>query len=443
MKRKIDQELRKWKDSSTRIPLIVRGARQVGKSYSIESFGKKEFDKLIVVNFELNPKFSNCFQSLDPKNIVRALELYLATEIQAGNTLLFLDEIQLCPKALQSLRYFKEQMPELHVVAAGSLLEFTLEDEKFSFPVGRVEFLTMRPLSFFEYLIALGQSRLVDLLKKTSLQNPVEPHLHDHLLQLTREFFLIGGMPQVVETYSRTGTFLKCLYQQKDLLDLYKLDFGKYAKKTQHHYLRRLFDVAPQFVGKHFKFSKIDLESPNPARDYKIALKKLDQANIISIVFATKATSLPLRSEILQKKFKILFLDIGLLQCALEVEPEEFFTATLSQGNRGQLAEQFVGQELLASFDCHLDRDLFFWERSKPESSSEVDFVVNMKGQIIPIEVKAGSIGRLKSIKQFLELKKLQIGVRISESELSFENNILSVPFYMIEELPRLLKDHS
>lgn len=439
MRRHVDKELKKWKQHVDRLPLVIRGARQIGKSFSVEAFGRRDFDNIVVADFEKNPEICQCFTEKDPTIICKKISYRLGVNIVPHQTLLFLDEIQLCPEAITSLRYFKESMPELHVIAAGSLLEFILDDEEFSFPVGRMEFLNMMPLSFVEYLEAVGQGQLIELIETASLENPLDTFLHELLQNHVRDYFLVGGMPAVVNLYCKTNSYLEVLRRQKALLNVYQLDFAKYADKIQHHYLKRLFERAPEMVAKHFKFSKVDPEAPNPARDYKIALGKLQQANLLHLVHATAANGLPLRAEKEEKKFKILFLDVGLLQCALGVDAKSFQQNSLMAINRGCLAEQYVGQELLAYRDFYLDRQLYFWENQEKTSSAEIDLVMNLSGNIVPIEVKAGAGGHLKSLKQFLERKKVPLGVRIYDGNLTYADKILSIPFYLISQIERLI----
>jgi uncharacterized protein len=227
------------------------------------------------------------------------------------------------------------------------------------------------------------------------------------------------------------------LHEQKALLDIYRLDLAKYGKKKEFAHLQKLFERSPELVAKHFRYSKIDPEATNPSRDYKHALRKLNQACLIYPVHATGANGIPLKAEENEKKFKLLFLDIGLLQCALEIDPMVFAGSSLHQVNAGTLAEQFVGQELLSYTDCYLDPHLFFWETEKG-GSAQVDYVTNYYGKVVPIEVKAGKSGHFASLDQFMKKKSVPIGLHISIKPLSFKNQILSVPFYLIKELPRL-----
>lgn len=446
MKRDVEKELLLWKEKKERTPLIIRGARQVGKSYTVENFGKLHFESLIVVNFEEKPEAKACFETLDVQKIIKNLEYLYGQQVIPGATLLFFDEIQHCPQALKSLRYFKEKLPTLHVIAAGSLLEFVLEDEgePISFPVGRVRFLNMKPLSFTEFLRAIGQGQWMEALEEVSLQKPLSELFHNHLNQFVREYFLIGGMPEAIKSYISSNSYLEASREQRALLDVYRLDLAKYGKKNQFAHLQRLFDKAPHFVAKHFRYSKIDPESANPSRDYKEALRKLHQASIILPVHATAANGLPLKAEENEKKFKLLFLDIGLLQSALGLDPQLFTSSSIHLVNAGVLAEQFVGQELSAYADCYLEPHLFFWESEKEGGSAEVDYVTQYFGKIVPIEVKAGKEGRLRSLLFFLEKKKsATIGLRISIEQLGFKNNILSIPFYLMSQIPRLISSFS
>lgn len=440
MKRHAKQALLEWKEQEERTPLIIRGARQVGKSYLVEEFGRQHFDHILTVNFEELPEACSCFEVLNVQTIIKKLNFLFKEPLLPGKTLLFLDEIQICPNAIRSLRYFHEKLPGLHVIAASSLLEFVLEDEEepLAFPVGRVRFLNMKPLSFLEFLEALGQKQWIEAIQTATDRDPISQDFHNLLMRFVRDYYLIGGMPKAILSYTKNNSYLEAIRTQTALLDLYRLDLGKYGKKKEFPYLQRLFEKAPLFVAQHFRYSKIDPESSNPARTYKESLHKLDLAGLITPIHATAANGLPLRSEENEKKFKLLFLDIGLLQCALGVDPESFITS--ASIHEGVLAEQFVGQEMITYVDPYLQRRLFFWDRQKTGGSAEVDYVVNLQTQIVPIEVKAGKTGRLRSLKQFLETKPAKLGVQISDSILKLESNILTVPFYMVSQLERLIK---
>lgn len=433
MKRKFLKLLHEWKSHPLRKPLIVRGARQVGKTYVIEEFGNEAFENCLTINFEASPQFHGCFNELDPLLIIRQLELLAKQKIIPGKILLFLDEIQQCPKALQSLRYFYEKLPALHVIAAGSLLEFTIQDKNFSFPVGRIQFAKLYPFSFEEFLEAKGETELRQTLQAYTVKDSPPESIHDHLMKAVREYFIVGGMPSCITTYLKIPSFLEVKYAQQAIVKTYENDFGKYASQTQHRHLRRIFQEVPRMVGTHIKYKNIDPELPNPARDIKRAMELLQLAGILHPIFATSAGGVPLIAGLKETIFKLLFLDIGLIENILNIDPSH------PDLMKGGIAEQFVGQEFLANADPQLDFPLFFWSRSG--GTAEVDYLWVEGKYVIPIEVKAGKSGKFRSLKLFLEEKKSPFGVTISEHPLHFSDRILYLPFYLISQLPRMVKN--
>jgi len=439
MKRSIEKELLNWKQRRDRKPLLVRGARQIGKSYVIEKFGKEHFDSILTINFEEMKEVKHTFAGdLTPSFIIRDLATRFRQPIIPGKTLLFFDEIQACPNALHSLRFFKEQMPELHVIGAGSLLEFIIGDEQFSFPVGRIEFLYMRPLSFNEFLEAKGEQAALGWLEEATPNHPVGAGTHAHLIQLIKDYFIVGGMPEAVSSYIQTNQFYQIDSIHQNLLNTYENDLGKYPRSSKQKFMALLFEAAPRLIGEHFKYAKIHPHAQS--RDYLEAIQVLSQIGIIHQVFANSASGVPLAVQRNEKKFKLLFLDIGLIpqttQSILDAED-------LIQINRGSLAEQFVGQELIAYDKPYSRSILYYWDREKKGSEAEVDYVIEVGSHIVPIEVKAGAKGRLRSIKQFMDEKKAPLGIRISQAPLALEDHILSIPFYMIQEIPRLITEYT
>lgn len=433
MQRKFRKTLLNWKNHPLRTPLIVRGARQVGKTFTIQAFGEAEFKNVHTINFELAPKFQSCFEDLDPQAIISQIELISRQKIIPQESLLFFDEIQQCPKALQSLRYFKEKMPDLHVIAAGSLLEFAMRDTEFSFPVGRVQFARLYPLSFEEYLEACGDTALKDSLYTFNCSSPPPISLHNHLLERVREYTFIGGMPAAVMAYLKTHSLIEVQYSQKSLWDAYESDFGKYARQAQHQHLKRVFEKVPTLIGDHVKYNRINPELPNPARDIKQAIELLHLAGLLHYITATSAGSIPLLSCAKENIFKLLFLDIGMVVQKMSADLQ--YSGII----KGPLSEQFVGQEFLAAADPLLDTNLFFWIREK--GTAEVDYLIAHKGIVYPIEVKAGKSGKLKSLQIFLQEKKSPFGIKISEEPLEYRHHILSIPFYLASHLNRLIDD--
>lgn len=439
MKRDIKADLLRWKNQKNRMPLLVRGARQVGKTYIVAQFGREEFDHCAVINFERNPEFKTCFKTLDPQNITKAIELVSGIAIQPGKTLLFLDEIQDCPEAIMSLRYFKEEYPDLHVIGAGSLLEFTLNDSEFRMPVGRVQFMHLRPLSFGEYLEAGGHSKLREYLKSIHIGDKIESVVHEKLLSLVREYFALGGMPAVLAEYLTNKSLLQCQDIQSAILAAFRKDFGKYANRTPHEYLQSIFSKVPGLIGQWLKYSTLD---PNTApKTLRNAIQKLCDAGLIILVHTTSASGLPLITHMNEKKCKYLFLDIGLVQRACNLGLELLFNEDLILINDGALAEQFVGQELLAYNGKEEANHLFSWVREEKSSGAEIDYLIAVDFHIVPIEVKSGAIGSLRSLKIFLTEKNIPYGIRIAENAFSLIDKVLSIPFYMIEQLPRLVKE--
>ncbi len=438
MKRTLETDLIAWKNQPGRMPLLLRGARQVGKTYVVTTFGESHFDNVVSINFELQREYLACFENLDPHHIITSITAISRSHITPGKTLLFLDEIQECPQAIMSLRYFKEKMPELHVIAAGSLLEFALKEEGFRMPVGRVQSLYLKPLSFYEYLTAQNYDALNDYLSKVTLKEKFDLAIHNKLEKLLREYFVIGGMPAVVQHYLQNKNLMQCQMIQAALLNTFRNDFGKYASHTKHKYLQAIFDKTPAMISEHFRYAEIDAHMRS--RDLKIALEQLIDAGLIYRVACTNASGLPLNALINEKKFKLLFLDVGLVKATSLLDAKIMLQEDLMLINQGVLVEQFVGQELLANSPSYLPGQLFFWEREKRGSSAEVDYVIQINEKIIPVEVKAGKSGKMRSLKIFLEEKKSPFGIRISLNPLEFQDGILSVPLYMIRELKRLVE---
>ena len=436
MYRNLTQELQGWAQDRQPIPLLLRGARQVGKSYLVEDFGNTHFDNMVIVNFELQPELKDCFDQLNPNFILNQLETRLNQTITPGKTLLFLDEIQECPKAIMALRYFKEKLPTLHVISAGSLLEFVLHDADFRMPVGRVQYLYVKPLSFKEYLRAIQHDKLVEYIEELDWETTIPQNLHNQLLNLVRQYCILGGMPAVIQRYCETQSWQEAQKIQTTLLNTYRNDFGKYAKHVNHRNLETLFSKAPGFVAQQFKYVSIDREIQ--AREIKAALEKLCLAGVIQKIKATSGVQLPLNSTINEKKFKLLFLDIGLVKRATGLSTTVLLQDDLLLINRGAITEQFVGQELLAAYDPYDLAELFFWARDKAGSQAEVDYVIQVAGEIIPVEVKSGSTGRLRSLKLFMEERGSKIGIRVSQQPLMREENILSIPLYLVSEIERL-----
>jgi len=430
-----------WKTDPLRKPLIIRGARQVGKTWLIDSFGKESFINFVKVNFELQTSLKSLFNNLETESIITGLELSLNVRIIPGETLLFFDEIQECPAALKSLRYFYEQLPALHVIAAGSLLEFIHESENISIPVGRVSSYFLQPLSFGEFLNAAGEDKLRSFLSSLQLDTNIPDAVHQKCLTLLKAYFFTGGMPAAADFWCENRKFTRIPEIHLTLLQNYRQDFGKYGKKINHEYLEAVFNHVSASVGTKFKYVNIDPHAAS--RELKKALLLLVKAQVLSIVRATSGTGLPLRAHIHERMFKVLFLDIGLFQTDRGLSEKTILSENILGEHLGASAEQYAGQQLLSLNPCFAEPELFYWQREEKGSEAEVDYLYQHSGQVFPIEVKHGSTGTLRSLRLFLTEKHVPFGIRVSRHPLSVQDRILSVPLYAMEALPSLVQQYA
>jgi uncharacterized protein len=396
--RSIDTRLLAWKDRPGRSPLILRGARQVGKSAAIAHLGAT-FASFAVVDFELSPSFSKIFEgSLDPHKIISLLEPELGMRIIPGKTLLFFDEIQTCPRAIASLRYFKEKLPEIHVVAAGSLLEFALG--KISFPVGRVEYDFVYPMSFREFLFATERGLLVEHLPhlEVPFRSIVVPASVGALLEnALREYFVIGGMPAAVAAFIASKSYLEVARAHDKIILSIRDDIPKYAKgMLQIRNISRVLTEIAARTGEQITYTKLLDDEPKRNKESLFLLAK---AMYVHLVRAASAHGLPLGAGADDKTFKCVFIDIGLAQRLCGRSPSQILAdANLSALYKGQLAEQFVGQQLLAESSGSESESLYFWKASHRGATAEVDYLISRGGEIYPVEVKSGVSGSLKSL---------------------------------------------
>jgi len=442
MKRDIEKVLKKWKDEKRRYPLLVRGARQVGKSYSIKKFASEDFENLVEINFEQNPKYKACFDTLNPEKIIESISILSNSDITPGKTLLFLDEIQECPNAIVSLRYFYEQYSDLHVVAAGSLLEFALSQEDFKMPVGRIQYVFLKPLSFLEFLDAIGEEKIRNIIENLSQNNLPSKVIHEHMLSFIKLYSIIGGMPAVVYEYINSKDIKRCLNIQTIIIQTYRDDFGKYASRVKYKYLQKTFYGVPKMVGRKFKYSNIERDMQS--RDLKEALTLLEKAGVIFKVKHTDGNGLPLEAQAKENIFKTIFLDIGLMQniCGLNSNILLNSNEDFIKVNEGAIAEQFVAQELLSYQDCYTQPSLYYWVREAKNSSAEVDYVIPCCSKAIPIEVKSGKTGTLRSMHLYLKKANLSVGVKISLLPFDYTLPVISIPFYAIKKIPELISSY-
>ncbi len=396
MKRFITDKLLTWKNQERRKPLILRGARQVGKTWSVIDFGKQYFNGSVhVVDLEKHPDWHQVFEkNLDVSRILSELEVLLNQRIVPGKDLLFIDEIQSCPRAVMSLRYFYEDCPEQHIIAAGSLLEFAMSD--ISFPVGRVQFLDMHPMNFAEFLIALGKDVAADIVLSRPCKQP--DSIRDLLFEELRRYLFVGGMPESVGVFAKTGKVIDAFEIQLELTNAYRQDFSKYAPHSDKRCLNAVLSSSAKKIGQQIKYSRMAEGFTNPT--IKKAFDLLCLARVICKVPSANPSGLPLGATASERKFKALMVDIGIMQhlCGMSVDME-YGKSDLLAIYQGAMAEQFVGQEFLSGGQ----NDLHYWAREAKSSSAEVDFLIHANGQIFPVEIKSGSSGRLRSMHLLLE----------------------------------------
>ena len=445
--------LRGWKERVDRKPLVVRGARQVGKTFLVEAFGRRHFDSVLTVNLEQKEVLHRLFEGMEPQRIVQELGLYFNQSIVPGKTLLFLDEVQACPRAIASLRYFHEQLPGLHVIAAGSLLEFALREFKHSMPVGRIEYLHLYPLTFSEFLSALGEDRLAAWLDNYHVGDGFSETADVKLRELLRLYYFIGGMPAVVEAYRERRDLVEVQRVLSSTVTSLEADFAKYGTRVQQRNMRRVLRHLPLSIGRKVRYVNIDRETR--AGDLRTALELLELAGFVSLVRHSSANGVPLGAEASEGHFKPLLLDLALCGnlCGLSL-PDESELLTVQEG---RLAEQFVGQELRAIGPGFAERTLFYWHREAKNANAEVDYLWTQDGNVIPVEVRAGTSGSLKSTHVFLAEKARRFAIRFNMDRPSIGDfsvdlgsktkaqtvafTLLSLPIYLAGQLDRLIRE--
>lgn len=424
IERPIDALLLEWKNSANRKPLLLRGARQVGKSWAVEHLGES-FDYFIEVNFEKRPEMLDVFQKIhDVHELASSLGMYYNTPVIPGRTLLFLDEIQKSADAVQSLWSFKEDYKELHVVAAGSLLEFALQDLP-SFGVGRIRSLFVYPFSFDEFLVAEGKADWVKAKQGASTEKPLLEPLYNDLVQHFRTFLMVGGMPASVAAWITTHDYSQCQAELEDIQLTYYDDFPKYAKKVDTTLLRNTLQSVVMQIGDKFTYSEVD--GGYRAEEVKKALKLLCDAGIIKRVSYTFGNGLPLGAEVNDKFRKYIYLDSGLLLRILDLDfggarqLTEMIIAGTAEDlvNKGGLAEMVLGWELVKYNNPRTQHDLFYWENTAEGTRSEVDYIIARDLKVLPIECKAGTSGKMKSLYEFMRQKHLTEAIRSSLENFS------------------------
>ncbi len=449
------QFLNNWLKNKFRKPLIIRGARQVGKSTLVELFAKEQVVPLCSVNLERYPELlSSTFASKDPKQILQQIEFLPNMQNVGAETLLFLDEIQAVPEAIPALRYFYEDMPDFAVISAGSLLEFALADHNFSMPVGRIQYLHMGPMTFSEFLLGINEDNLHNFIVHYESGQKIGDVTHQRLLKLLRSYYFVGGMPEAVAVFADSHSYKAVSEVHTSIVETYRDDFPKYAGSRNLNRMLNVFNFVARNVGIKIKYSNIS------SQDQSVTIKKdielLAMARVVAKVVHSNCTGLPLQADIKERVYKLLFLDIGLMNAICGLDWRNLAQADEKKIiNQGAIAEQFIGQHLQAMLVHKPNRDLNYWLREGKSSNAELDYVIEINGNIIPIEVKSGAIGTLKSLHQFMGTKNAPLAIRfdsnkpgdqhintkitINNESRRVQYTLRSLPLYLVERLDSLI----
>lgn len=451
MQRDRFSDLKTWLYSKDRSPLIIRGARQVGKTWLVRQLAQYAGLQLIELNFEDRKQDISLFRTNEPHTTLLEIGASRNITIQPNQCLLFLDEIQAAPQLLEKLRWFAEKMPELAVIATGSLLDFALEQHTLSMPVGRIGYLYLEPLSFEEFLVAVNKIGLLEYIKQYELDRDLPEAIHDQLITLFKEYMIIGGLPAAVASWTKEHSLVKVNQIHNNLLSTYYDDFGKYRGRIPKERLEDVMHSIPRQLAAKFVFSRVNPDTHSTQISH--ALNLLNKARISHKVISTYANGLPLAAETDDKFFKEILLDVGLCSAQLGLTLNEIQSITeIDLINKGGIAEQVVGQILRTIFPHYIDPSLYCWMRKDAGASSEVDYILQHASKIIPVEVKAGKTGTLKSLHYFMGKKGLKIAVRINSdfpssvtvnlkdtSANDVQYSLISIPFYLLGQIHRLL----
>ena len=436
--RLIDKTLLNWKDNNDRKPLLLRGARQVGKSSAVRQLAIN-FNYFVEINFEEQLQIHELFhRNLIPSQICENLSILTGIPIIPGQTLLFFDEIQNCIPAISSLRFFYEQMPELHVIAAGSLLEFAIQELP-SYGVGRVRSAYMYPFSFDEFLMALNETELIKLKQSANNENTLPVIFHYKLIEYLKKFLIIGGMPEVISKFVQNYNIIEIQYALDDLLISFRNDFSKYKKRVPAIRILEVFESVAQQSGGKFVYKKAALETNQ--KQIKEAVELLIMSGLVIPVTHTSGNGIPLGAESDSKKRKLFIFDTGLFQriCGLNLS-NIIIETEFNSINKGAIAEQFAGLEFLKYTDPFHQSDLYYWHRETSSSNAEVDFLIQDQTNIIPVEIKSSGQGSMQSMYQFLNEKKRSYGVRFSLENFSKINGIDIYPLYAVSNFMKNIK---
>jgi predicted AAA+ superfamily ATPase len=451
MNREIASVLQEWLVSPRRKPVVIRGARQVGKTWTVRALAASAGLHLVEVNFERYPELAELFLEKSPEKVLSTLERVKGERIDKATSLLFLDEIQKAPHAFANLRWFHEECPELPVVATGSLLDFVLKEHEFSMPVGRISYLFMEPMSFKEFLQASGDDMLAEYLEQFAIGSEMAAPVHERLMASFRDYLVVGGMPAAVSEWVTTKSPMAVAEVHQDLINTFMDDFSKYVGRIPPQRLRNVVMAVPRLLGQKFKFSNVDRDET--AKAMRRALDLLCTARLCHRVVHSSARGVPLAAQENEKMFKVMLLDSGLVAAlqgvVLRTEKE---LREIIRVNEGGISEQVVGQLLRAGTVKFIDPHLHYYVREKRGAESEIDYLMQHRTNVVPIEVKSGATGSLKSLHQFMADRELAIAVRVNSERPTVTHvdmltpagsraqyELVSIPFYLVSEIERLL----
>jgi predicted AAA+ superfamily ATPase len=436
MKRSAYKYLLSWKSNLKRKPLILQGARQVGKTYLVEEFGKKEYKNYIYLNFEQDSILLTLFgESLSPEVIINNISLYIGKKIDADDTLIFFDEIQVAPRVLTSLKYFTEQAPQYQIIAAGSLLGVSIGKET-SFPVGKVNFLMLYPMSFIEYLWAMNEELLADELEQIEKPNPLPEAIHYKLTGLLKLYLYLGGMPEVIQNYINDKDIHATRLIQKDIIEAYQRDFSKYTQRVQAIRTSEVWNSIPgQLAKDNKKFKYGDVKKNARASMYETTIEWLRKAGLVNVIYNNTTPKLPLSAYGDYSKFKLYFNDVGLLAAELNISSHLIVDpGSLFSEFKGAFIENFVAQELkVLGYD-----PLFYWTS---KSDAEVDFLLEKNRKVFPLEVKSGLSRNIKSLRSYAVKYEPEKIYRISPRNLIKSDDFVNIPLYATNLLSHLFMD--
>ena len=448
MKRQQLDYIKEWVNRKTRKPLIIRGARQVGKTTLVRLACQEMGLKLVELNMDDSQDFTPLLSQNDPYKVFQAIALSQQLSIiNPKKTVFFFDEAQVCPELIPFLRYCFERAPEYRVILTGSLLEFVLEADNYSFPVGRVEFLYLGPMTFEEYLAGTNNEAAFELLQTVTVENPFDEATHRIFLKHLRHYLIVGGMPEAINVYRDTGSYVEVERSKQSIITTYQADFYKYGSKADIHLLNRVLATIPIHLGKKVMYTR--LSEGSRSDQVKRVLELLELAKVIQRCFHSHGDGLPLGAQQKTDHFKLVFLDVGLVQSMLGISIATIETAAeVNEIAKGALAEQFVGQHLMYDRPMFEAPAIHYWERQVKHSTAEVDYLLPWNQEVLPVEVKSGHKGHMKSLQQFLSEKNGGKALRFSSGPLLLRDyeqakgniryQFLNVPHYLVGQWSRL-----